>query len=319
MLKGMKLQLVGAAMGLGAQDTRTANAPQSLLQKGLIQILSDSGFNIADFKILETPATQARLMKALPMIAQFNRRLAALVKEISARDEFPIIFGGDHSIAAGSWSGIVAANPTQELGLLWVDAHLDSHTSESSESGAVHGMPLAALLGHGDSRLTQIETPQAKIKPENVCVLGARSYEAGEEDLLKRLGVRIFTMTEIRQRGFEACFREAFTIVTKRTQKFGLTLDLDAFDPAEIPATGSLVEGGLTMSEFRSSLRLCGRDPRLAAFELVEYNPALDTDQSTFLKIVMLLEELLWSRALGQNYPYLSVPFKTSARHLILQ
>ncbi len=321
----MKIQLLGAALGAGARDTRTELAPSTLRQLGLQKILTDSGFSLEEFEILESgfraaqnrtlPAT---LLSELPAIVEFNARLAQSVAEHLEKKRFPIVFGGDHSVAVGTWSGVAAHYAKEDLGLLWMDAHLDSHTPKSSDSGAVHGMPLAALLGQGDPRLSQIGTANAKFKPQNVCVLGVRSFETAEQELLKNLGVRVYHMSEIRSRGFETCFQEAYRKVTQMTTRFGMTLDLDFFDPLDVTAVGSPVPEGVTVNEFRSSLRLAARDPRLVAFELVEYNPALDPQQVTFLKIVLLLEELLWSRALGDSTSYTYGATGTLGRHTFL-
>lgn len=326
MLRIMKIHLLGAALGARsstsavAQDQPTENAPQTLQKLGLCEILTESGFNVENFAILKgSTGHKIERLKTLAMIAKFNERLAAQVFAIHKKKEFPIVFGGDHSIAVGTWSGIAAAHPEEDLGLLWIDAHLDSHTTARSKNDAVHGMPLASLLGHGDQRFSQILSQQPKLKGRNVCVLGVRAFETAEAELLKSFGVRVYTMNEVRNRSFEVCFYEAYKQVTKSTSRFGISLDLDVFDPNEIPAVRRPEPGGLLISEFRSCLRIAARNPHLAAFELVEYNPALDIDQSTFLKIAMFIEELLWARALGEGFPSVAATLQSSSRHFLLQ
>lgn len=296
----MKFQFIGAALGAGAQDQRTEWGPAALKERGLMKHLDEAGFSLGDFPILQGTG-QATLMQAMPMISQFNANLARMVRSSLEKGDFPVVLGGDHSIAAGTWSGAASAFPGEDLGLLWIDAHMDAHTPETTETGAVHGMPLAALLGHGDARLTNLEFARPKFKPENVCVLGVRSFEKGEADFLKRKGVRVYHMDEIRKRGFACCFYEAYRRVVSRAPKFGITFDLDSLDPAEMPSVGCAVGGGLFLDEIRPSLREAARDPRLVGLEVVEYNPFLDEANTSFLKVTLLLEELLWARTLSNR------------------
>lgn len=166
----------------------------------------------------------------------------------------------------------------ERLGLLWIDAHMDAHTFRTSPSRARHGMPLACLLGHGDPRLTRIGGPKPKLLPQDVCLIGVRSYECGEAALLDKLGVRIYFMAEIHRRGRAAVFAEAWEQVTRESAAAGISLDLDTLDPEEEPGVGSPVAGGLRRNELAASLHQLHGETRLRALEVVEYNPHADRD-----------------------------------------
>jgi arginase len=162
------------------------------------------------------------------------------------------------------------------LGLLWLDAHMDSHTFRTTPSQAIHGMPLACLLGHGDGRLTHISGGCPKLNPQDVCLLGVRSYESEEAALLASLGVRIFFMDDIRQQGFEHVFHQAWAHVTRFTQHVGISIDLDVLDPQEEAGVGSPVPGGVRREDLVTRLNTVHADPRLRVLEIMEYNPYWD-------------------------------------------
>jgi arginase len=192
------------------------------------------------------------------------------------------VLGGDHSCAIGTWSGVhEAISAKGDLGLIWVDAHMDSHTPETSPSGRVHGMPLAVLLGHGDTSLTSILNSSPKIKPENLCLIGIRSYEPGEAALLEKLKIRIYFMEEVRQRGFVAVLQEAVAHVKQHTHAYGLTIDLDSLDPHEAPGVDVPEENGIHVAELYQGLQSIIQDPQLIATEITEFDPTHDQEQKT--------------------------------------
>ncbi|MBW8308696.1 MAG: arginase [Candidatus Paracaedibacteraceae bacterium] len=192
----------------------------------------------------------------------------------------PFVLGGDHSIAVGTWSAIHQYHQ-KDFGLIWIDAHLDSHTPETSLSQARHGMPLAALMGYGDCELTSVGFAQPKLKPSNLVIIGARSFEKGEQDLLSQLGVRIMYMEEVYQRGFAACFEEAVALLTKNGQHFGISFDVDAFDPSIAPGTGAAEPNGLLEIDVLLAMNGILNHEQLLGFELVEFNPAIDIQNKT--------------------------------------
>jgi ornithine--oxo-acid transaminase len=185
-----------------------------------------------------------------------------------------------------------ALAPGQRIGLLWIDAHLDSHTTQSSPSGAAHGMPLAALLGFGEPALTSCVSTVPKLNPRSVCVIGAHDFEPEEAELLERLGVRVYGMAEIHRRGLEVVMREAVERVTRGTACFGLTVDIDAIDPEDAPGVSCPTAGGLRAAELLRALASVCADERLGCLEIAEFNPRLDRDART-LDIVFELCSLV--------------------------
>jgi arginase len=228
----------------------------------------------------------------VPRIADVCRRLAAAVGETMAEGAFPLVIGGDHSIAIGTWSG-VARFAGAPVGLLWIDAHLDSHTPETTHSGAIHGMPLACLLGRGDQRLLDMGLRGTQLDPRHTVVLGPRSWEPEEAEFLARMGVRVIGGDEIGARGPAACLAEVAAIMAAAPRGFGITIDLDVFDPAAAPGVGSPEPGGVRARELRSGLQGLAAIPGLRALELVEYNPSRDRDGLTAQLICDLIEAML--------------------------
>lgn len=270
--------VIGAASGAGAPDPATSEGPGALRHyrvfhnTPLQQVKWDA--------ILRVP--RAKQDSPLHAVASLDARLATAVEAVLRAGNFPLVVGGDHSCAIGTWSGVHRALQRKgSLGLIWIDAHMDSHTFATTPSGQIHGMPLACLLGHGTAILTAIGGMEAKLHPTHVCLIGVRSYEAGEAALLHRLGVRVFDMDEIRQRGLAAVFKVALTIVRNGTAGFGVSVDLDALDPEEEPGVGTPVPGGLRRAELAAALSLLRGDPAFVAMEIVEYNPRRDRGHVT--------------------------------------
>lgn len=273
-----KVAIIGVASGLGARDQACQDGPAVLRSLDFFSDLCENG-GYFQWDAVIHPAQAVSVLQGIGGVcAQLATRVAAAY----GRGEFPLVLGGDHSCAIGTWSGIAQALKNQgEVGLLWIDAHMDSHTFATTPSGAIHGMPLACLLGHGERTLTDIAFPGNKLAPGNVCLIGTRSFEAGEAALLEKLGVRIYGMGEIRERGFASVFREALGKISQNTAGFGISLDLDALDPQEEPGVGSPAPGGLFRSELTDVLRTMHRPPHFLALEIVEYNPYRDRNFAT--------------------------------------
>ncbi|MHB1051994.1 MAG: arginase [Thiobacillus sp.] len=272
------IRIIGVASCAGAPDPGCAEGPDALRH---YMTFHDTPLQRVEWNaILRVP--RAQLDTPLHAVAGLNIRLASEVATVLGAGNFPLVVGGDHSCAIGTWSGVhrVLANKGP-LGLIWIDAHMDSHTFATSPSGQIHGMPLACLLGYGDAALTSIDGAEAKLHPEHVCLIGVRSFEAGEAALLQRLGVRVFDMDEIRQRGLAAVFDEALAIVRHGTAGFGVSVDLDALDPAEEPGVGTPVPGGLHRAELAAGLSRLRGDPAFVAMEIAEYNPRRDRAHMT--------------------------------------
>ena len=228
---------------------------------------------------------------ALNDVVALSEKLAQSTLHAVRNQQFFITLGGDHTAAIGSWSG--AANAISgDLGLIWFDAHMDSHTFETTPSNNIHGMPLAVLLGHGESVLTHIASNKPKLKPENVALIGVRSYEPGEAALLKKLGVKIFYMEDIKKMGMQNVITSALDIVTKNTSHFGISFDLDGFDPTDAPGVGTSEADGVRAAEFLPFFSMIAQHPKLIGADIVEFNPVLDRDNKTEIVAVKLVETM---------------------------
>ena len=289
-----KVHVIGANSGWGAQVHACEDAPEKIFLRKVLTTLRDEGVQIAEIDMLysELHAKEHHppLRDLLPLIHSMNLRLAKVVAQALGNQYFPLILGGDHAIAVGTWNGVHQKVPS--LGLLWVDAHMDSHTPATTPSGAWHGMPLAALLGHGPPEMAALLQAKPVFRPEQVALIGVRSFEEGEAELLRKLQVKIYYMQEVRERGLDAIFAEAKEYILKSAKHFGVSWDLDVFDPTEAPGVGSLEAGGLFWPEVLSALPHL-RDARLQAFELVEYNPERDRETKTLKLAYRLLREVL--------------------------
>ena len=270
--------VIGAASGAGAPDPGSAEGPDALRR---YRAFHDTPLQHVEWDaILRVPRAQQGT--PLEAVAVLSARLAAEVEAVLQAGNFPLVVGGDHSCAIGTWSGVHHALAGRgPIGLIWIDAHMDSHTFATTPSGQIHGMPLAVLLGHGEAALTAIDGPQAKLRPEHVCLIGVRSFEAGEAALLHRLGVRVFDMDEVRRRGLAEVFDDALAIVRQGTAGFGVSVDLDALDPEEEPGVTTPVPGGLRRAELAAALSRLRGDPAFVAMEIVEYNPRRDRGHAT--------------------------------------
>jgi arginase len=281
MIKNFKL--IGAEFGLGAQLRGAALGPLAIkamlepnLQKVYMGLCAKSEYGVPKVG-----------KESFPAIVEFCHRLSEATHHAIKEGCFPIILGGDHSIAMGSWRGIInALNADGEFGLIWIDAHMDSHTYENSVSKAYHGMPLAALMGHGDDDL------KGSINPTYVVVVGARSYEREERELLEKLEVKVFYADEVHTRGLEAVLIEAKAIAYKAAKGFGITLDLDFFDPKFAPGVGSPEPGGFDPGEFLAYMELLF-DDKLKGLEIVELNPNRDVDSKTAQIAKRIIEGIL--------------------------
>jgi arginase len=283
------IQIIGVASGLGAQDQGCADGPEALRAGGLLTRLQAAGLR-ANWQETLRPLAAPDPTQAITALCT---RLSQTIYNSIEAGNFPLVIGGDHSSAVGTWSGLHRALGNQRLGLIWIDAHMDSHTPQTSPSGALHGMPLACLLGYGLPALTAIGGPPPQLLPQHVCLIGVRSFEPGEAALLEQLQVRVFPMDEIHKRGIDAVIGDALPIVLQGTAGFGISIDLDALDPREEPGVGSPVADGLLGQELLSGLKRLRRHPALLGLELMEYNPHRDFEQRTANMALDLAECLL--------------------------
>lgn len=264
-----QVDVIGAAWGLGGADPGCAEAPE-VLAPLVTQRLVACGATVFQGAIVKPPTPDRRKQAVVSKVC------GALAGEVAAsmrRGRLPCVLGGDHSCAGGTWSGVARALHGR-LGMVWVDAHMDSHTPRTSHTGRLHGMPLAWLLGEDDDPLYGLSA--GVLHPQHVALVGVRSYEPEEDERLARLGVRVFMMDELRREGAEAVLAQALDIATRGTQGFGVSIDLDVVTPEDAPGVGTPVASGAGAAELAHALRQVSRREGLAALELVEYSPRLD-------------------------------------------
>jgi arginase len=274
-----RVRIIGVASGSGARDHGCQDGPDELRSLGIFRGLQEADDRLCWDQTINSPGPATGPLDA---VAQISEVLANAVRGILTEGNFPLVVGGDHSCAIGTWSGAHAhVATTGRLGLLWIDAHMDSHTFRTSPSKAIHGMPLACLLGFGHYRLTRVMSDSPKILPRDLCLIGVRSFESGEAALLRRLGVRVYFMKDVKKRGLKEVFREAVAYVSEETVGYGISLDIDALDPVEEPGVGSPVPDGILESDLSSALKSIHADKKLLALEVVEYNPHHDRNNAT--------------------------------------
>lgn len=271
--------LIGACSGWGAKLRGCEMGPEDLVVGGLIEHLKKRGISTGIemlYPELIARKGEAPLSQSLPLVQKFNLSLQKTVKQAVKRGLLPVVLGGDHSIAVGTWNGF-----EKPFGLLWIDAHLDAHTSQTTPSGAYHGMPVAALLGYGDREMAKLVQEEPVLSPKEIVFMGVRSFESEEFQFLKKLGVKIYFMEEVRERGVKTVFKEALDYLAKGRSKYGVSLDLDVFDLKEAPGVGSPEAGGIQKKELLPLLSELSEDPRWIGFELVEFNPIRDIEHQT--------------------------------------
>ena len=287
----MQLQLFGYACGVGAENIGCEDGPETVHHSSLLAPLQDH----FHWQHIYSTDIRAQKRNALPEIARICTQLAKDIQQCVQQKLRFLTIGGDHSCGIGTWSGAACALQEKgDLGLIWIDAHLDSHTFSTSPSNNIHGMPVAALLGEGEDALTLILSKSPKLKSSNIVIIGVRSYESEEQRLLKKLGVKIYYVEEIIQRGFSAILNEAIAIVSKKTAGFGFSLDLDGIDPKDAPGVGSPVKNGLRAIDLLKNLFMLTQHPAFIGAEVAEFNPHLDQQQKTEQFIVDIIKALVY-------------------------
>jgi arginase len=282
------VSILGVPVGYGASMAGVDIGPAALRVARLNQRIARLGYSVDDRgdMRLERPRTypeEGDKLKYVREISSACEQLGVEVESILAADHLPLVLGGDHSIAIGSFSGAASYYRKQEktLGLIWFDAHADMNTPESTPSGNIHGMPLAALLGYGTPELVNVAGFAPKVDPRLVAHVGARDIDPGERELINKLGVRFFTMREIDERGMSACMDDAITIASRGTAGYAVTFDVDALDPGDAPGSGTLVRGGLTYREAHLGMEKIAEAGGMRILEIVEINTALDVNNKT--------------------------------------
>ena len=283
-----KVCIVGAPLDLGAGRRGVDMGPSAVRVANLNARVASLGYQVEDMGNVPVAQPESHPegptnARYLPQIVETCTRLASIVEGVLERGAFPLVLGGDHSIAAGVFAG--AANHfhrrEEQLGLIWIDAHADMNTPESSPSGNVHGMPLACCIGMGPTELTHLLGWCPKTDPRNVALVGLRSVDDMERVHVQKSGVRAFTMRDIDERGLRAVLQDAVAIACAGTSGFHLSLDMDAIDPQEAPGVGTPVRGGLTYREAHLAMETVNDSGKMRSMEVVEVNPVIDESNRT--------------------------------------
>jgi arginase len=290
-----RIAIIGAALDLGQGRRGVDMGPSAMRAAGLEERLVNLGYEVHDHGNVESPEPEATTLqderaRFLPEIVETCALIAGQVVEAVADGEIPLVLGGDHSVALGTLGGLAKAHGSG--GVLWIDAHSDINTPETSPSGNVHGMPLAAALGLAGSGFEHPAWPLPAVDAQRVALLGARSLDEGERRLLREAGIRVFTMSEIDRIGIERAVRESLDRVAGGGFVH-VSLDMDVLDPAIAPGVGTPVRGGLTYREAHLALELVAESELAGSLEVVEVNPILDRENTTALTAVELVASAL--------------------------
>ena len=290
-----EVAIIGAALDLGQGRRGVDMGPSAMRYAGLEERLTTLGYQVRDHGNVETAVPEATALRDerarfLPEIKETCARIAAKVVEESNAGAIPLVLGGDHSVALGTLGGLASAHGPG--GVLWIDAHPDINTPDTSPSGNVHGMPLAAALGLAGPDFESEAWPLPAVDPRRVALLGIRQLDEGERRLLREAGVRAFSMSEIDRIGVERAVREALDRVAG-PGFVHLSFDLDALDPEIAPGVGTPVRGGLTYREAHLALELIAESGLVGSLEVVEVNPILDRENTTATTAVELVASAL--------------------------
>lgn len=278
-----KLAIIGAALDLGAGRRGVDMGPSAIRYAGIDDRLAELGYACSDLGNVETAVAEAAEQedartRFLTEIKRACERIARLVAGARRQQQMPIVLGGDHSVAIGTLGGLASVHGPG--GVLWFDAHGDLNTPETTPSGNVHGMPLAAALGRAPETFASEAWPLPALDPQHVALLGIRSLDAGERQLVKELGIAVYTMTDLDRRGVEPVVREALERVSG-APFVHVSLDMDVVDPEAAPGVGTPVRGGFSYREAHLAMELVAEWGEFSSFEVVEVNPILDRKNAT--------------------------------------
>jgi arginase len=291
-----KIRIIGVPMDLGASRRGVDMGPSALRVAGLQARIKQLGHQVEDIgnisvKQPEEMSYGEKRAKYLAEIADACKDLAAMVEKSLAESMLPVVLGGDHSIAAGSLSGVAAhfKKKDKKIGLIWLDAHGDINTPESSPSGNVHGMPLAAAMGYGAAELVELQGFKPKVEPQNISLVGIRDLDSQEKKLAKKSGVHVFTMRDIDERGMREVMSDALKYAMDDTDGISVSLDMDFVDPSDAPGVGTPVRGGVTYREAHLAMEMLADTEAMVSLEVVEINPVIDEHNRTALLGVELV------------------------------
>jgi arginase len=290
-----QVAIIGAALDLGAGRRGVDMGPSAIRYAGLHDRLDAIGYDVLDWGDVETAVPEAledtdESARYLPEIKAACGRVAKLIGLALEQDALPLVLGGDHSVALGTLGGLSRARGSG--GVLWIDAHGDLNTPETSPSGNVHGMPLAASLGFANGRFESDAWTLPAVSPERVALVGLRSLDLRERERIRSLGIKAYTMSDIDRIGIERAIRESLTHIAG-PGFVHVSLDMDALDPEVAPGVGTPVRGGLSYREAHLALELVAESGLAGSFEVVEVNPILDRENATAALAVELVASAL--------------------------
>jgi arginase len=295
-----KIRMIGVPMDLGASRRGVDMGPSALRVGGIAQHLKSMGHQVEDIGnvLVKQPEEQhygEKRAKYLAEIVETAKGLAQIVEKALEDGLIPLVLGGDHSVALGTIGGVSSFFRRKEkrAGLVWLDAPADMNTPESSPSGNIHGMPLAAIAGYGPDELTQLAGPKPMLNPHNISLVGVRDIDAKERKIIKESGVHVFTMRDLDERGMREVMAEALRFAQDETDGVCISLDLDFVDPADAPGVGTPVRGGVTYREAHLAMEMIADTKAVASLEIVEVNPVIDQhNQTALLGIELVLSGL---------------------------
>jgi arginase len=299
------IAIIGAPLDLGAGRRGVDMGPSAVRVANLNGRLGELGYEVEDMGNVPVvqPESQPEGQPQAKYLAQITdtcTSLAKIVDKALAKSKFPLILGGDHSIAVGTVSGVSKHYRTrkEKIGIIWIDAHTDMNTPDTSPSGNVHGMPLACCIGTGPDELTRIFNYAPKVDPANVALVGIRSVDGKEREVVQHSGVHVFTMRDIDERGLGPVIEEAVRIASSGTAGFHVSLDMDAVDPQEAPGVGTPVRGGITYREAHLAMETLNDTGKMLSMEVVEVNPVIDEVNRTAILAVELVMSAMGKRIL---------------------
>jgi len=297
--------MLGFPMDLGAGRRGVDMGPSAVRYAGLAAEIAELGLSFEDLGDVDVPVP-ARIdtghgPKYLREIVQACETLAPRVESVLDAGKFPVVLGGDHSMAMGTVTGVANhfRKRNQDIGMIWIDAHADFNTPETSPSGNIHGMPLAALMGYGARELVEIGGFSPKVPPDNTVLIGIRSVDDGERELVMRSGIHYYEMMKIDARGMWAIVEEAISIALNGTAGLHLSLDLDSIDPSCAPGVGTPVPGGISMRESYLAMEMIADTGRLLSMEVAELNPILDSANATAELTCEMITSALGKKVMG--------------------
>jgi arginase len=286
-----KIRILGVPLDLGQTRRGVDMGPSAVRVAGLEARLEALGHVVEDGGNLAVAIPEQKKegdprAKYLKEITATCTKHAETVMKTLEAGKFPLILGGDHSVAAGTMAGVAEfyrqqRRQDQKVGLIWIDAHADINTPETSPSGNVHGMPLAAILGLGPPELANIGNFSPKVQPENCVLVGVRDIDAREKENIRETGIEVYTMRDIDERGMRTVIEEALRVAGRGTAGYHVSLDMDWIDPEDAPGVGTPVRGGASYREAHLAMEIIADHGRMTSFEIVEVNPVIDEHNRT--------------------------------------